>query len=164
MSFLGALRAEAAGIWSKLGSYARADMHQIAGRSEEATLIFQKMVNQQQAKSTLAEGRILGFHRTSPENAIDLLNSQAFIGRRGGLHMGSNPDANPSFGPSILIVTKRNPAADIPQEVFSKDNIKIFPTNYKDVEFSPFKYDPKAENAMRFQKGYEDYEANFYGD
>ncbi len=167
MGFLGALRTEAVSLLESVskvaGGYAAGVAKAVPQMSENASQIFKTLVEQnREALKGIPQESILGFHRTSPENAINILKTQEFISRRGGLHYGENPQANQSFGPSILMVTKRG--GQLHEQVFSKDNKKIFPSEFENVSFTPYRYDDSAENGMRFKPGYEDFEQTFYGD
>lgn len=121
-----------------------------------ATKVFQDMVGQNQPiLARIAQGNILGFHRTSATNAIELVRSQQFVGRRGGIHVGKNPEQNGEFGPCVLMVIADKPA-EVAHRVFNQDNIKI--ESLEKVVFRPFRYDQELEVNMRSQPDYEAYE------
>lgn len=122
----------------------------------DAAKIFQDMVGRQgQSQSDVSPGRILGYHRTSSTSAVELVRSQQFIGRRGGVHVGTHPDQNGEFGPCVLAVIAEKPA-EVALRVFTPENVKI--ETIDNVTFRPFRYDQELEGGMRSRQGYEDYE------
>ncbi len=125
----------------------------VADTTDMAKRKFSEMVEAQRNNST--RGCFVGYHCTTPENAVNLLETQQFLGKHGGVWVGSDPEELSHYGGAVLKVVSDSP---VYKESFG-DHYRV--PSAEGLRFIAHDYNSTA-SGTRHAEGSDAYDFGFY--